>query len=102
MKPSQLPEEFLKCNVIKEKEARIDCKFDSLHKLTVSQDLMNLDIRKEINDSTDPRWLPIHIIDDANAIILETSLYQGRPIPDYIKEKSDALAIKLFTYLQTK
>lgn len=76
---------------------RLRFKFKELHAITVKQDQVNLRIRELINDDKDPRWLPIHIIDDANAIILSLSQSEGFPsdLP-YISEKIENLQKKLF------
>ncbi len=71
-----------------EKEEEIKDLFKSLHSITVEQDIINLTIRRLIDDSTDPRWLPIHIMDAANAIILEISSGEGHILNvDYVQEK---------------
>jgi len=94
-KVADLLKGFEKCNLVKDKDKRLSCKFDVLHSVTEVQDKMNLNIRGDINDSTDHRWLPVHVIDDANAIILELSLTEGAYTP-YIAEKASALENKLF------
>jgi len=66
--------------------------FKKLHSLTQEQDRINLIIRKTINDSTDPRWIPIHMIDAANAIILEIASGEGHiGNPEYVREKINKL-----------
>lgn len=76
---------------------RLRLKFKELHAITVKQDQVNLRIRELINDDRDPRWLPIHIIDDANAIILSLSESEGYPSDvSYISEKIEGLQKKLF------
>lgn len=78
-------------------ESVINSLFEQLHEITEQQDLLNLTIRDKIMNDKDPRWLPIHIIDDANAIILEISLAYGNPTYlGYIQEKADALSKKVF------
>jgi len=79
------------------KELRVRLKFLELHAISAKQDQVNLQIRKLINDENDPRWLPIHIIDDANAIILSLSESRGY-LSDilYISEKIEGLQKKLF------
>ena len=71
------------------------CKFDKLYEITQYQDLINLNIMKTLNDDTDERWYPIHMVDNANAIILGISRLKARPKPIlrelYVSEKVDAL-----------
>ncbi len=72
---------------VRSKEEEIKDQFNSLHSITKKQDITNLTIRKLINDSTDPRWVPVHMIDAANAIILEISGGEGHiGNVDYVKE----------------
>ena len=93
-------EEFERCNEIKDKEERLTCKFKGLHEISKVQDRMNLDIMRDLGDATDPRWLPIHIMDDANAIILEICLAEGNPkVTGYINEKVRSLNQKWFRFL---
>lgn len=95
--------EFERCNEIKDKGERLNCKFKVLHELSKVQDRMNIDIMKDLNDTTDPRWLPIHIIDDANAIILEICLAKGNPkVTGYINEKISSLSKKWFRFLHER
>ena len=68
-----------KCEKIKDKEKRIKCRWEQLEDVAKEQDRINLRIRKDVMDETDPRWLPIHIADDANAVILAVSRNKGRP-----------------------
>jgi len=76
---------------------RLRLKFLELHAISAKQDQVNLQIRKLINNEKDPRWLPIHIIDDANAIILSLSESEGYPSDiSYISEKIEGLQKKLF------
>jgi len=76
---------------------RLKLKFKELHAITAKQDHVNLRIRELINDDKDPRWLPVHIIDDANAIILSLSESEGYPTDvSYISEKIEGLQKKLF------
>ncbi|HUX79634.1 hypothetical protein D4R42_04125 [bacterium] len=83
------------------KETEIQELFKELHEITEKQDIINLKIRELINDSKDPRWLPIHIIDNANALILEISLHEGGMGNwAYIDEKADGLWAKLFQQRQ--
>lgn len=87
------------CDEIKDKEERLRCKFRKLHEVTQEQDQINLNIRTDLNDDKDPRWIPIHMMDDANAIILEISQADGH-IGDigYIQEKIEGLRKKLFLF----
>ena len=79
------------------KETEIQELFKELHEITEKQDIINLKIRELINDSKDPRWLPIHIIDNANALILEISRHEGSlGNRAYIDEKADGIQTKLF------
>jgi len=62
--------------------------FSSLHSITKEQDTINLTIIRLIDDSTDPRWRHLHMMDAANAIILEISSSEGYiGNPEYVKEK---------------
>jgi len=85
------------------KEEQITSMFKELLSVTIEQDHLNLKIRGLVLNEKDPRWLPIHIIDDANAIILSLSESEGYPsgIP-YITEKIEALQAKLFQLRQSK
>lgn len=84
-------------------ETKIEMLFKELHEITEKQDEINLQIRELINDSKDPRWLPVHIMDNANAIILEISRHEGGMGNwAYIDEKSDGLWAKLFQMRQRK
>jgi len=63
----------------KAKSDKIRCMFDFLYDLTKIQDVVNIRIMKAIDNEQDPRWIPIHIIDNANAIILGISRNIGDP-----------------------
>jgi hypothetical protein len=68
-----------RCTSLPGKEERVECIFELLHKLTTAQDHANLTIRSILDDDEDPRWIPIHIIDDANGVILGISRNRGKP-----------------------
>ena len=95
--------EIKNCDKIADKEERLACKFDLLHKVTELQDRVNLNIiedfrRTDPSCSKDDRWYPLHMIDNANAIILGISRNGGRPGPvlreGYVEEKVNALNSK--------
>ena len=67
------------CKKINDKDKQIDCIYQTLHNITQAQDITNLTLREIINNDKDPRWIPIHITDDANAIILGISEQKGNP-----------------------
>jgi hypothetical protein len=87
--------EMQNCNRFDNKNAIINCKFGVLHAITEIQDYVNLDIRKTLDNDRDKRWYPIHIIDDANAMILGISRAKGIPrtifIDKYVEDKFYAL-----------
>ena len=91
------------CDSLQNKEEIIACKFKLLYEITEVQDIINLNLMKTLNDDTDERWYPIHMADNANAIILGVSRNKGRPKPIlhelYVKEKVDALNEK-WDYIQ--
>jgi len=67
-------EEAIKlCDSKSNKETIIACKFNLLHKITEKQDIVNLDLIKTLDDDTDERWVPLHMVNNANAIILGVS-----------------------------
>ena len=95
--------EIKSCDKIADKEKRLACKFSLLYKVTEMQDHVNLNIiddfrRTDPNCSKDERWYPVHMIDNANAIILGISRNKGRPKPilreGYVEEKVNALNSK--------
>ena len=95
--------EIKSCDRIADKEKRLACKFSLLYKVTEMQDRVNLDIigdfrRTDPNCSKDKRWYPIHMIDNANAIILGISRNKGRSgsilREGYVEEKINALNSK--------
>lgn len=71
--------EIEKCETLPNKEGKIECIYDLLYKITRAQDITNLTIRGILDDDEDERWIPIHIADDANAILLGISRNQGIP-----------------------
>jgi len=83
------------CDSLQNKEDIIACKFKLLYEITEVQDTININLMKTLNNDTDERWYPIHMMDNANAIILGISRNKGRPksilIEGYVKEKTDAL-----------
>lgn len=90
-----------KCKKIADKEKQIDCMYETLHNITKAQDITNLTIREIVNDSEDPRWVPIHITDNANAIILGISERRGNPKSiirrgGYVEEKVNSLGDKWY------
>jgi hypothetical protein len=85
-----------KCEIINDKEKKINCLYETFHDITEAQDIVNLTIYKTINNSEDPRWIPTLIADNANAIILEISRFKGHPQSivrpcGYVEEKIDSL-----------
>lgn len=89
------------CKKIDEKEKQIDCMYETLYGITKAQDITNLTIREIINNSEDPRWIPIHIADNANAIILGISEHKGNPKSitmrgGYVEEKVNSLSDKWY------
>lgn len=90
-----------RCDKIEPKEDKIKCMWELLHDITEAQDITNLTIRKIIDNSEDPRWLPIHIVDNANAIILGISERKGNPKSiirrgGYVEEKMNSLNDKWY------
>lgn len=88
-----------KCKKIDDKEKQIDCMYQTLHDITRAQDITNLTLREIIDNDEDPRWIPIHIVDNANAIILGITDHRGRPKPiiasgGYVEEKVNSLRDK--------
>lgn len=88
-----------KCKKIDDKEKQIDCMYQTLHDITRAQDITNLTLREIIDNDEDPRWIPIHIVDNANAIILGISENRGNPKSTirsggYVEEKINSLRDK--------
>jgi len=100
----QVEKEIDKCNSISDFDDRLKCKSTLLHEITEVQDVTNINIMKDMDASlsdatTDPRWVPAHMVDNANAVIL--GITDGRFRPDifwhtgsYVKEKMDSLISK--------
>lgn len=91
-----------KCRSSNSKEQQINCLYEKLHDITEAQDIVNLTIREVLNDDDDPRWIPIHITDNANAIILGISEVKGRPKNivrpgGYVEEKMNSLIDKWYS-----
>lgn len=95
-----LQEEIKLCNEIKNFDKRLDCKSKLLYQVTEMQDHVNLNIMDDFrktdpNCSTDKRWMPVHMVDNANAIILGISRNKFDPKyfmrEGYVEEKVDAL-----------
>jgi len=89
------------CKIIKDKEEKIDCMFKLLYSITRAQDITNISIIKAINNDEDPRWIPSHMVDNANAIILGISQHKAHakqivPEGGYVDEKMDSLNNKWF------
>ena len=91
------------CNKITDFNKRISCKSKLLYQITEIQDYANLDIMGDFRDSDpscsqDKRWYPVHMVDNANAIILGVSRNKFDPKyflrEGYVKEKVDALNSK--------
>lgn len=79
------------CKKVDNKEKQISCVYETLHSITEAQDIVNLTIREMVDNSEDPRWIPIHITDNANAVILGISSHKGNPETiiktGYVEEK---------------
>ena len=95
-----LQEEIKLCNKINDFDKRLVCKSKLLYQVTEIQDYANLDIMSDFRESdpscsNDPRWVPVHLIDNANAIILGISRNKFDPKyflrEGYVKEKIDSL-----------
>ncbi len=90
-----LEKAFAGCSLKKEKKEKIDCMFKVLYEITSQQDGMNISIIKAINDDTDPRWKGVHMIDNANAIILGLARNKCNPVTvveeGYVGEKVNSL-----------
>lgn len=79
------------------KDVRLVRMFVDQHMLTEKQDSLNIQMLKALDDDADPRWIPLHMIDNANAIILHISRMRGNPKAIdklYLKEKIDGLNSK--------
>lgn len=95
-----IKEELERCDAKRDKEKILSCKFDVLYRVTEMQDSVNLNLIKTLNDDTDDRWIPSHMMDNANAIILGISRNRGRPKQiiqeGYVDEKVNSLNNKWF------
>lgn len=74
--------ELKKCNSIDNKEKRMQCKLDLILKITKLQDYANLNTIRDLDDMNDDRWIPLHMIDELNAIIL--GILRNNAIPESI------------------
>lgn len=93
-------QEFEACKKIIDKEKRVACLLPLLHEVTELQDRVNITTFRTIDNDSDPRWLPLHMIDNANAIILNISRNKADPrIFDnlYVDEKLQGLHDKWFS-----
>lgn len=84
------------CKNIGNREKTISCIYKTLHEITRAQDIVNLTLREVIDDDKDLRWIPIQIVDNANAIILGISDHKGNPkfitqSGGYVEEKINSL-----------
>lgn len=96
--------EIRKCSNINDFDDRLKCKSKLLYEITEVQDVTNLDIMKDMDHSLtdaseDPRWVPAHIVDNANAIILGITDARFRPdifwgAGKYVPEKLDSINSK--------
>lgn len=98
-----LQAEIKNCDKITDFDKRISCKSKLLYEVTEIQDIANLNImsdfrRTDTNCSHDPRWIPVHMVDNANAVILGISRNRFKPElflrEGYVKEKMDSLKQK--------
>ena len=98
-------EEFNSCEKIENKDKKIDCMLNALYEITEKQDLANIHIIKTLNEDSDERWIPLHMMDNANAIILGISRNKGRPTSifneGYVEEKINSLDSK-WDYLKLR
>jgi len=108
--PSNIEKETLakikKCDLIKDFEGRLSCKSKLLNDVTKVQDTVNLNImgdfcKTNLRCSEDPRWLSVHIVDNANAIILGISNSEFNPDRfwhkgSYVDEKITSFIAKTF------
>jgi hypothetical protein len=84
------------CKRHSDKEAQINCMYNTLNDITKAQDITNLTIIKTIDNQDDPRWIPAHMTDNANAIILGITDHKGNPKHisqrgSYVDEKVNSL-----------
>jgi len=101
-------EELKSCNTFKDFDKRLSCKSEVLYRVTELQDRVNLNIMRDFRESNphcseDKRWLPVHMVDNANAVILGISRNKFNPRrfirEGYVDEKIQALYNK---YLRVK
>ena len=78
-KEKDFVKEYCKCKAIEGKEEKMSCLLNLLHDITELQDVVNITTFRTLDDDTDPRWYPLHIIDNANAVILGISRNKGYP-----------------------
>lgn len=87
------------------REKAIDRLWELLYKITEEQDKVNLTLMGYMRDtdpncSKDERWIPIHMVDNANAIILGLARNKGRRkavvSEGYVGEKVDRLNSRWF------
>jgi len=99
----EIKEKTEKCNDIKDFDNRIRCKSKVLYEVTTVQDHVNLNIMSDFRNtdprcSQDKRWIPVHMVDNANAVILGISRNKFRPKlflrEGYVDEKINALENK--------
>lgn len=95
-----LKKEINRCNRITDFNKRLSCKSKLLYQVTEIQDYANLNIMSDFRKSDpgcsqDERWIPVHMVDNANAIILGISRNKFDPKyflrEGYVEEKVDAL-----------
>jgi len=95
MKKKLKEAEALLCDKIADKESKMKCMFNELYKITEAQDIHNISLIKTLNDDSDQRWKGLHMIDNANAIILGLSRNKCKPSSvvseGYVGEKVDSL-----------
>ena len=98
-------ERIRKCDMIEEFDERLSCKSELLHEITEMQDVVNLDVMADFRKtdpkcSEDSRWIPVHIIDNANAVILGISKAEYKPEVfwhrgSYVHDKFEKLCSRL-------
>ena len=74
--------EMNRCNDIENKDERIQCKLEVIWKITKLQDYANLNTIRDLDNINDERWIPLHMIDELNAIIL--GILRNNAIPESI------------------
>lgn len=93
------------CNKIDDFDVRLRCKSDLLYSVTKIQDFVNLDIMGDFREtdsrcSEDERWVPVHMADNANAVILGIARNKFRPDAikneGYVEEKLNSLDSKRY------